>query len=364
MHANEARAAWAQDAALREEQGIYLPDVRTYTPDEWRRNAGLAMDAQPSLIGTPNSGIPALLTTSIDPKVFEILLAPNRASEIIPEVRVGTWTDQTRLFPTVERTGEVSSYGDFATSGRASVNAYWPERQSYLFQTFGEWGELEIERAGLALVNWVSEVEIAAVTVLKKFQNLSYFYGVGGLLNYGLLNDPALNAALTPGTKFAGNANRWVTSAGVINATSNELITDIQSLFIALVNQSNGLISLDDELILACSPVSETALTSVNMYGVSAFDLVKKTFPKLKIVTAVQYGAVTSSNPQGNAAGALVQLIAPVVENQEVGFAAFNEKLRAHKIIQAESSWRQKKTAGTWGAVLRQPFAISQMLGV
>ena len=363
MRLHEARAAWAQDAAIRESQGVHLPDVTTYTPDEWLHDKHLAMDAQPSQATSPNAAIPALLTTSIDPRVFKILFAPNKASEIIPEVRAGTWTDQTRLFPTVEHAGEVSSYGDFNQNGRASLNAVWPERQSYLFQTITEWGELDIARAGLALVNWVAETEVSSVTVLTKFQNLSYFYGVAGLQNYGLMNDPALTAALTPGTKAAGHSNVWVYN-GAINATANEVMADVQSLFIELVSQTGGLVDVDSELILALSPSSNAALTSVNIYGVSAIDLIKKTFPKLRIVTAVQYGVLSASNPQGLAAGNLVQLIAPEIENQEVGFAAFNEKLRAHKIVQAESSWRQKKTAGTWGAVIRQPFAIAQMIGI
>jgi len=78
----------------------------------------------------------------------------------------------------------------------------------------------------------------------------------------------------------------------------------------------------------------------------------------------VQYGAVSTSNPQGIVGGNLLQLIADEVEGQETGFCAFNEKLRAHPIIRALSAFKQKKTQGTWGAVVRQPFAITQMLGV
>ena len=363
MRFHEARAAWAQDAAIRASQGIHLPDVVTYTPDEWRQDRGMAEDAQPTLTTSANAGIPALLTTSIDPKVFHVLFAPNKASEILTEVRAGTWEDQTRLFPTVEHTGEVSSYGDYNGNGRAGLNAVWPERQSYLFQTITEWGELDIARAGRALINWVGETEVASVTVLEKFRNLTYFYGVGGLQNYGILNEPNLTAALSPGTKAAGHSNVWVYS-GSINATANEVMIDIQSLFITLVSQSAGLVDENTRLLLVTSPTSAVALTSINAYGVSALDLIKKTFPKLELVTAIQYGALSASNPQGLAAGNLVQLIAPEIENQEVGFAAFNEKLRAHKIVQAESSWRQKKTSGSWGAVIRQPFAITQMLGI
>ena len=59
-----------------------------------------------------------------------------------------------------------------------------------------------------------------------------------------------------------------------------------------------------------------------------------------------------------------VQDLADAMEGQATGYCAFNEKLRAHPIIRAMSSWKKKMTAGTWGAIIRQPMGISQMLGV
>jgi hypothetical protein len=73
---------------------------------------------------------------------------------------------------------------------------------------------------------------------------------------------------------------------------------------------------------------------------------------------------VTASNPQGNAGGELVQLIATNVEGQETGYAAFSEMLRAGPVVRKLSSFEQKLSQGSWGSVLRQPFAIASMLGV
>jgi hypothetical protein len=47
-----------------------------------------------------------------------------------------------------------------------------------------------------------------------------------------------------------------------------------------------------------------------------------------------------------------------------VAWAAYNEKMRAHKIIPEPSSWRQKMTSGTWGTILRMPVGVTSMLGV
>jgi len=334
-----------------------------YAADEARSNYTIAMDALPALTTSPNAGVPAMLTTMIDPQVYEILFAPNKAAVILGENRKGTWLDQTAMFPTVEHTGEVSSYGDYANNGRAGANTNWPQRQSYLFQTIKEYGELELERAGLARINWVSEIDRAAATVLNKFSNLTYFFGVSGLQNYGLLNDPNLPASLTPGTKAASTGNRWINN-GVVTATANEIFTDIQSIFLGLVQQTTGLVEASSPLVLAMSPVVEVALTTTNSFNVNVFDLLKKNFPNIRFETAVQYGATSASNPQGIAAGNLVQMIAENIEGQQSGYCSYNEKMRAHVIVREMSAFKQKLTGGTWGAIIRQPFAFSSMVGV
>lgn len=362
MNLNEAITAWQADAARFAALGAVLTDVRSYIPDGFKQDFTLAMDAQPALTTSPNSAVPAFLTTMIDPQVFKILFAPNRGAIILGEVRKGSWLDQTAMFPVVEHTGEVSSYGDFAENGRAGANTNWPQRQSYLFQTVKEYGELELERAGLARINWVSEIDQAAATVLTKFSNLTYFFGVAGLQNYGMLNDPNLSAPLAPAAKAWGGP-QWI-SGGAIKATANEIYADIQALYFQLVQQSGGLVEADARMVLAMSPGSQVALTATNSFNVNVFDLLKKNFPNIRFETAVQYGEVSAANPQGVAGGNLVQLIAESVEGQQTGYCAFNEKMRSHPIVRGLSSFKQKLTAGTWGAVIRQPFTISQMLGV
>ncbi len=365
MNYQDAINNWRAERSTLEHLGLgFQPGVepKCYMPEAWKRNYKLAMDAQLGLMTDPNSALPALLTTSIDPEVTRILFAPNKAAIILGERRVGTWLDQTRLFPVAEHTGEVSSYGDYAGSGEVGVNVDWPARQAYLFQAVKEYGELELERMGLSKLNWVSEKDQAAALTLNKYLNLTYFFGVAGLQNYGLLNDPGLNAVISPAVKAYGGT-KWI-SGGVVQATANEVYTDIQSLFYQLVNQSNGLVAADTKMVLVMSPQSEVALTATNTFNVNVHDLLKKNFPNLRVETAIQYGASSSSNNQGLAAGNLVQLIANEIEGQQTAFCAFNEKMRSHPIIRQMSSFKQKVTAGSWGTVLRMQFAISGLLGV
>ena len=359
----EAKQAFAMDKADLEARGVHLPDVQSYVTDAAKRDYTVAMDSLPGLNTNANSAVPAMLTTLIDPTIFEILFAPSKAVEIAGEEKRGTWLDDTAMFPTIEHTGEVSSYGDYSNNGRAGANTNWPQRQSYLFQTIKEYGDKELERAGLARINWVTELDKAAATVLQKFHNLSYFFGVQGLQNYGLFTDPSLSASLTPGVKAAGNGNVWVYN-NAPNATANEIFADVETLVIKLITQTGGLVANDTKLTLGMSPQSEGALATTNSFGISALDMIKKNYPNLRIVSAVQYGVLSASNTQGVAGGNFMQLFADEIEGQRTVYCAYNEKMRAHPLFRDLSAFRQKITGGTWGAILRMPVAVTSMLGI
>ncbi len=335
-------------AALAAAYGIHFPEAEDFLAEHTTPGLRVGMDAQPGLVTTSNAGIPAFLSSYVDPKLIEVLVSPNKAAEILGEQRKGDWLTETALFPMVESTGETSAYGDFAENGRVGANVQFENRQSYLYQTMTEWGERELERMGLAKVDWAARLNIASAVTLNKFQNLSYFYGIGGLQTYGLLNDPGLSAAITPATKAAGGTG-WKA------AQPQEILADIQALFAELQAQTGSVLEMDAEMTLALHAASELALMNTNQYGRSALDMIKVVFPNLRVVQAAQYlsGGVYSA-----------QLIVKEVQGQEVGYCAFNEKLRAHRLVAGASSFRQKKTQGTWGAIITFPAGIAQMAGL
>jgi len=341
---------------------IDFPGAQAFCSPAMKENINIAMDAQPQLVTVPNSGIPAYLTFFADPDILRVLTAANQAAAIFGEKQKGEWTTSTLIFPVVERTYEVSSYGDFNNNGRAGINTNFPERQPYLYQTVTEYGDLEIERVGLAKIGFVAEQKQAAIDGLNKFSNLTYFRGVQGLQNYGALNDPSLYPAIAPGPKANGGL-QWLNGVS-INATANEIYQDIQSLVIQLINQSSGLIDVRSRFKLAMSPRSEGAITATNSFNVNVAALLKNNFPNMEVVTAVQYGALTAQNPQGSALGEIVQLWCPDAEGQDSGYCAFNTKLRAGPVVRELSAYKQKFTQGSAGFILRQPFAMSTMIGV
>lgn len=329
----DAMKVFARDSVeIVEEDGRKLLD--------WR---GIALDAQPELVTVANAGIPGFLTNWVDPKLIEVLVSPMKAAKIYGEEKKGDWTTEDIYFSVIESQGEVSSYGDFSANGSVEVNANFPQRQCYHYQTFTQWGEREMAKAALAKIDQASRLNIASVLLLNKFQNASYFFGIAGLKIFGGLNDPTLFAPISATTPWT-------------NETDPVLIyEDIRRLYQQVVSQANGVVELDDnvQITLAMSPQNQTNLKKANQFNESVMSLLKTNFPNIRFETAVEYTTQ---------AGELVQMIVENVENQETVTCSFTEKLRAHAVVQDSSSWKQKKSQGTSGCIVIRSFLIGQMI--
>jgi hypothetical protein len=372
MNRQEAIQKWNELRPTYEAAGLILHGCAMLLPDDLKSATGsikdlaatMAMDAAGTLVTDPNSSIPAMLTTSIDPDVIRVVFAPLQMAKIMGgEKKAGDWLEETRMFPVIEETGEVSSYDDFSNNGRAGVNFNYPMFQSYLFQTIVGYGEREVERAGLMRISYVSELQGAAASLLGRFGNLVYAFGLSGLQNYGLINNPYLSAYISPAVKAWGGTT-WF-NGNTPAATANEVYNDILAVVTQIIAQTGGAVDMDSPMTLALSPQSALATKFTNAFGVSVTEILKQNFPNMKIVQAPQYGARTAVNPQGySQAGNAFQVILDTVDNQKVAYPAFNEKLRTHKLIPELSSWKQKFTSGVWGTILRMPFAVGGMIGV
>lgn len=346
---------FAADAAwLESECGIVMPFAADYMPREYRRNFNLAMDAQPTLVTQPSAGIPSWLTQYVDPEPIRVLQAKNLGAQILDERKNGDWTMQTAWFPMIENVGEVSSYGDLNENAMSDVNINYESRTSYLFQTIIEYGDLEVERFALTRLNLVAEKNLAAAKTLDKFMDYTYHFGVQGIANYGVLNDPSLPPAITPSTKAAGGV-KWVGANGQITATAQEIYGDFQTLYSQLTSPTYGTIDMNAKLKFVTPSTVNSALTAVNQFGITIRKFITDSFPNVEFISDPRYAT---------AAGNVVQLIATEFDGNETGYMAFSEKMRDHRIVPAKSSFQQKKTAGSWGAIVKYPMAFATMLGV
>lgn len=330
-------------AQLAEDHGVIF---HNYIPTDVS-----AMDAQPTLSTTPSAGVLNIFTTYVDPRTIEILFQPMRATQIFDEEKMGDWVTPVAMFPLAEMTGEVSSYGDYNNNGNSNANLNYESRQQYYYQTFSELGEREIAMASKGRFDLVSQVQAASINAINRFQNKSYFYGIAGLKNYGILNDPNLPAAISPSTETVDGTA--VTSWE--DKTANGVYEDLRLLFADLVTRNQGLVDTMVRGKLCMSPTAEIYLQKTNQFGLNVRDLLEKNFRNVEIVVAPEYD--TDS-------GQLIQFIASDLDGQPTGNVAFSEKLRSHAVVIESSSYKQKRSAGTWGAIIKQPTAIAQLLGV
>ena len=331
--------------------GFIMPQARGMIANALLATDAMALDAQPALSTGANAGIPAFMSAWVDPALIKVAFAPMRAAELLGEVRKGDWVTRTAIFPMLETTGEISSYGDWNANGQVSLNPSYPERQSYHYQVFLSWGEMELALAGQARLQWVASLREAAALKLNKFQNQTYFFGVSGLRLYGYLNDPRLPAAITPAIKAAGGT-MWDT------ATPEERQDDVIALINQLRKQTAGLVDTETPMVLGLSPTRMGLLTRRNSFGLSAASLLKDTYPNLRFVQAVEYGDATGSTVQ------TMQIMAEHVDAQKTAETAFTEKLRAHAVVTDASAWKQKLSQGTWGAIIYMPAGIATMTGL
>lgn len=312
------------------------------------KNFNFAADAQPGLVTTSNAGIPAYLSTWIDPEMIRTVLQPLAVAQIWGERQTGNWLTDQIMFTQIETVGYTSAYGDFSQDGMTDANVDFPYRQTFHYQTWTKWGEKELEKYGLARISYATELNTSSALILNQYQNKTYAFGVAGLQLYGTLTDPNLSAYVTPVTKVAGGTS-WT------NATPNEIVQDIQKLYAQLQTQAPGVWDENQQFTLVIPPQISPYLGNQNSFGLIARAQVLAFLPNLRIVQVPQY-----ATPAGN----VIQLIATKVNGQDTGYCAYTDKLRLHKLETYSSYFQQKKSQGTAGCIIRYPLAVAQLIGV
>lgn len=321
-----------------------LGQMDWFKPGLPMNNFKMAMDVQSELVTVSNAGIPSYLANFLDPRPIMILVSPLKAATIAGERGIGDWLTESAQFITVEQTGETASYGDYSQNGQSNVNANFPSRQNYLFQAFLQYGDFELGRAGLAKLDWAAQQQAANATTLMKQLNNVYFFGVGNLQNYGLINAPTLPPSITA-------AYAWLTSP---SANANTIYQDILRMWIQMQAQTGGVVENDAKIVLAMSNEQAGALKSITQYNTNSVEqLLKQNFPNIRIETAVQYAT---------ASGQLVQMIVEDLEGQKTVEVAFSSKLMAHSMVRDTSSVKQKRSAGGYGAWWARPFLQVSMI--
>lgn len=303
----------------------------------------LAFDSQAVPTTQANAGIPALFTTYVDPRVIETVLTPVRAAEIFPERKLGDATTVNAQFLRVENTGNVATYGDFDENGHSDVNASFPMRDHYYYQTMIRIGTLEVERYAKANLDWVNRKQQSAAMALNRFQNSAYIFGVEGLKLYGLLNDPSLLPPL------------MINVQNLVGMSAEDMINQVfRPIYNQFAVQSPANVNSTTSMKLLLSPKMELYMQNTNAFGNSVSELLMKNYPNLKIEVVPEYG-------QGQA-GENIQWIVDEFEGMPTIELGFSEKMRVHAMEVKTSGYLQKRSQGTFGACIFNPTFVSSAI--
>lgn len=308
----------------------------------------MAKDA--ALITTPNTAVPVELTAYFDPQVIDILTAPRNARSIFQEQKKGDWTTPYMKWRSNEIVGNTQPYSDYGQSGNANVNYNWQAREQYRFQTIINYGDLETAMSSSAKLSLASDKQRAAAQIIEIDQNRFYCFGVRGMEIYGILNDPNLHATISPIS--TDNGVEWE------KKNTTERYNDVLAVFNRIASQTQGIVSNDDELVLAVSPQANVMLGAATDFNVSVVDMLKKYFSNLRIVVLPQLGA------GNNEKGEMLYMVAPRIAGMPSGFLGYGEKFRAGRVIPNLSSFSQKMSATTYGGVIQVPAAVGSMVGI
>ena len=331
--------------------GFHLRTPGGMAPRGWIEPGAMDMLAKDAaLVTIPNAAVPAELLAYYDPRIIDIVTWPRKAREIAGEVQKGDWTTPYAKFRVNELTGSTQPYSDFGDSRTSGVNYNWIPREQYVFQTLIQYGDFEEAASAAAKIQYSADKQRAAAYVIDVDANLFYLVGVQGRDIYGLLNEPNLYPAIAPLPSGAGGSVLWA------DKSTQQIYEDVLYLFAELVTQGDGWIDRDTSLTLAISPAAAVQFGKATDYNVSVYEMLGKYFKALKIVTLPELADDSS--------GQMIRLSADDLAGNPTEELAYSDKIRAGRIVPEVSSFKQKWTSTTYGAIIYYPQAVATMRGI
>ena len=304
-------------------------------------------------------GYPVSAFSYLSPEIVPILLSARNATKLGREVKTGVWTDDYMQFPVEEYAGNVTPYNDYQNGVVTDVNYEFPVREQLRFQTTLTFGDLEAEKASSAKIGLINAKQRASAEIIAQESNRFYLYGVQGKKIYGLLNDPNLNATISP-VNIAPVGQTGITTwtdkmSGQPSTFANIAYNDINSLWTELCSKNGGNIDANTPMILALSNKMLPYLNAPNSFGLTASKMIKDNFPNIEIIALPELST---------SAGERVLLEVPELMGVSTVDCCYSDKYRLGRLIAKTSSYEQKAISTTWGAVVKRPSLIATMLGI
>lgn len=292
------------------------------------------------------------------PGLVRVVTRALKIDELVGISIGGAWSDEEVIQGILEPTGLAVPYGDYTNVPLSSWNMSYERRTIVRFESGMRVGRLEEDRSGRIKVNSATEKRNASAVSLEINRNRVGFYGYnsGAGRTFGFLNDPGLPAYVTV-PNGAGGSPLWA------NKTFLEIIADIRTAMAVLQTNSGDTIDpATVSTVLAVNTSNNQFLAVTNDFGISVADWLRKTYPKLRTVTAPELNGA-------NGGANVFYLYAESVDDGSTdGGAVFDQivptKFQTLGVEQQAKAYVEDYTNATGGVMAKRPWAIVRRSGI
>ena len=323
-----------------------------------RANPRYAMDDQQGGITVGSIATPVQFLQNWLPGFVRVITAARKIDELVGITTNGSWEDEEVVQGVMEPIGNAQPYGDYTNVPLSSWNVNFEKRTLVRFEKGIKVGMLEEARAARLRVSTAAEKRAAASLALEVQRNLVGFngYNNGANKTYGFLNDPSLPAYVTVATG-AASSTQWSSK------TFFEITADIRAAVAKLQTNSQDTINPRDiETTLALPTNSVQYLSVTSDFGISVDDWIRKTYPKMRVVSAPQLNLA-------NGGANVFYLYAEKVDDgasddSRVWVQVVPSKFQALGVEKQSKAYLEDYVNATAGVMLKRPYAVVRYSGI
>lgn len=334
--------------------GINLP------VDKIKQMAMAQDSAVQNLVTTASVPTPVQFLQAWLPGFVATITAARNIDEFVGISTIGSWEDEQVVQGFLEVTGTTMPYGDYTNVPLSSWNLNFDYRTNVRFEEGLRVGVLEEMRSSRVRVSSAESKRQGAAQSLEIQRNAIGFYGYndGDGRTYGFLNDPNLPNYVSVAATGSGGSTAWA------DKTFLEIVADIRTAIVALRTQSKGVIDPQKLPITLALPTNcIDYLTVTSDFGISVWNWLAQTYPKIRVVSAPELNDANSSDN-------VFYLYAEQVvdglstDDQRTFIQAVPSKFMVVGVAKTAKGYEEDYANATAGIFLKRPFAVVRYTGI
>jgi len=333
------------------------------------RNMGVAMDmidiykrygadALQTSVTTPNIATPVQFLQNWLPGQVYVMTAARKADDLMGISTIGSYEDEEIVQPVLENIGYAVPYGDYTNVALADVNQTYEARTLVRFEQGLRVGALEEMRSSRVMLNLASTRRQSCGLALEISRNLVAFngYNSGSDKTYGFLSDPNLPAYISVPNGASGSP-LWSSK------TFLEITADIRASIVGLRTTSKGVIDPSRTPITLALPTAVIDyLSVVSDYGISVWEWLKESYPKVRVQDAVQLDA---ANGGANVFYTYADEVSDFsTDGGRVWLQVVPTKFLVLGVAKMAKGFEEDYANATAGAMCKRPWAVYRATGI